>query len=86
MKSNVTVEELNAATLLLTGMPVSSLVQVVISGSSVTAISADEEGNLTAHRVPIGTPPPPAPEPEEPDADDVVEAEVLEESDEDDGT
>lgn len=70
MKSNVTVEELNAATLLLTGVPVTQLVEVHIAGSVVTAIVGDEEGNLRVDRVPIGNPVP----------------EVVEEVDEDDGS
>lgn len=56
MKSNVTVEELNAATILLTGISVNRLVEVHIAASAVTAISADEDGNLTAHRLLIGNP------------------------------
>lgn len=57
MKSNVTVEELNAATLLLSGVPVTQLAEVHIAGSVVTVITADEDGNLKAHRVPIGEAP-----------------------------
>lgn len=81
MKGNVTVEELNAATILLTGIPVSNLVEVHIAGSNVTAITADSEGNYIAHRVPIGTPPP-----VEPETEDIEDVEVIEETDEDDGT
>ena len=77
MKSNVTGEELNAAMILLTGVPVTQLVEVHIAGSAVTAISADGEGNLNAHRVMIGNPAPPTEEP-------VVT--VDEETDEDDGS
>ena len=91
MKSNVTVEELNAATILLTGIPVSNLVEVHIAGSNVTAISADSEGNFIAHRVPIGTPVADEDEAEtvewfEPMDKDTVDAEVIEETIEDDGT
>lgn len=85
MKSNVTVEELNAATILLTGVPVTQLVEVHIAGSTVTAISADGEGNLSAHRVMIGSPAPPTEEPGATEAEETPE-DSPEETDEDDGS
>lgn len=90
MKSNVTVEELNAATILLTGLSVGQLIEVHITNTGVSAISGDAEGKLTAHRIPIGNPTPvpetvPETEPM-PETVEEVNGEVLEESDEDDGT
>lgn len=85
MKSNVTVDELNAATILLTGIPVSQLVEVHIAGSVVTAVTADGEGNFNAHRVMIGNPAPPVEEPEVTEDEETPE-DSPEETDGDDGT
>lgn len=84
MKSNVTVEELNAATILLTGIPVTKLVEVHIAGSVVTAITADGEGNFNAYRVMIGNPTPYIEEPGVTEGVDTSE-DSPEETDGDDG-
>jgi hypothetical protein len=85
MKSNVTVEELNAAAILLTGISVNQLVEVHIAGSIVTAISADEDGNITAHRLLIGDPTTPPKEPTPTEGVDASE-DSHEETDGDDGS
>ena len=85
MKEYVSVEELNAATILLTGVPVTQLAEVHIAGSAVTAISADGEGNLNAHRVMIGNPAPPTEEPGDTEDEETPE-DSPEETDGDDGS
>lgn len=67
MKSNVTVEELNAATILLTGVPVTQLVEVHIAGAAITAVTSDGAGNLAVSRIAIGIAPEPSVEVEEDD-------------------
>lgn len=84
MKEYVSVEELNAATILLTGIPVSNLVEVHIARSIVTAISMDSEGELTTYRLRIGAPVADVDEAEsvewfEPAAKGIVDAEEAEE-------
>ena len=72
MKSHVTVEELNAATLLMTGLQVNHLVEIHVAGSIITAITMGEDGEYKTSRIPIGTPEAPQVEPEaiEVDEDD----------------
>lgn len=70
MKSHVTVEELNAATLLMTGLQVNRLIEIHVAGSIITAITMGEDGEYKVNRIPIGTPA--APE-AEPDATEVEE-------------
>lgn len=85
MKEYVSVEELNAATILLTGISVNQLAELHIAGSAVSAISADGEGNLKAHRIMIGKPAPPTEEPGDTEDEETPE-DSPGETDEDDGT
>lgn len=76
MKSGVSIEELNAAVVLLTGANVNQLVEVHITGGVVTVITAEQSG-LQVNRIPIVSPQ----EEVHPEA-----AEEAEEVDEGDGT
>lgn len=78
MKSHVTIEELNAALLLLTGQGVNSMAEVHIARGSVTVIT-HEDGELKAGLINIGEPPSPVPEPEpEPEIIDDDESDAEE--------
>lgn len=76
MKNGVTVEELNAAAVLLTGVTASQLVEVHISGGIVSAVVAGEE-RLEVLRLQVLS----GEEPVE-----VSEPEEVEEVEEDDGS
>ena len=71
MKNGVTIEELNAATVLLTGVPVNQLVEVHISGGTVSAVVTGED-KLEVLRLQVltGEEPDEVSEPEEVDEDD----------------
>ena len=50
MKKQVTREELNAATMLILGIPVHQLVEVHVTSSTVSGIAVAEDGDLVAVR------------------------------------
>lgn len=58
MKNYVSVEELNAAALLLTGTPVTRLAEIHVANSIVTVVTFDQDGALHVARLPIGEPQP----------------------------
>lgn len=71
MKNHVSIEELNAAALLLTGTPVSRLAEIHVANSVVTVVSFEQDGTLQVARLLIGEPQPEeTDEPEEAEAED----------------
>ena len=56
MKDEVTIEELNAATMLILGIPANQLVEVHVTSTSVSGIAVAEDGTLVAVRTLIATP------------------------------
>ena len=56
MKEQVTLEELNAATMLILGIPAHQLVEVHVTSSSVSGIAVTEDGALVAVRTLIAQP------------------------------
>lgn len=73
MKTKVTVPEIQAATMLLLGVPADALVELHINSVAVSGIAVGEDGNLVALRAAIVSG-----AEEEPESDDAVEAEIVE--------
>ena len=55
MKEIVTVEELNAATMLILGVSVDKLLEVHITSTAVSGVAVGDDGSLVALRVGIAT-------------------------------
>lgn len=71
MRNGVTLEELNAAAVLLTGLPATQLAEVHISGGIVTAIVVGEERlDVLRYQVMVNEEHNDVSEPEEVDEDD----------------
>lgn len=76
MKEQVTLEELNAATMLILGVPVHQLVEVHVTSTIVSGIAVGEDGALVALRAAIVAPA--APEEAEASVEEPVDAELVE--------
>lgn len=73
MKTKVTVPEIQAATMLLLGVPADALIELHINSTAVSGIAVGAEGELVALRAVIVTG-----NEEEPESEDAVEAEIVE--------
>lgn len=76
MKEQVTLEELNAATMLILGIPTHQLVEVHITSSTVSGIAVAEDGTLVAVRTLIAQSA--TTENSEADVEEPVDAELIE--------
>ena len=72
MKDEVTIEELNAATMLILGIPANQLVEVHVTSTNVSGIAVAEDGTLVAVRTLIATPAAPV------EYEEAVDAELVE--------
>ena len=75
MKDEVTIEELNAATMLILGIPANQLVEVHVTSTIVSGIAVAEDGTLVAVRTLIATPATPV---ENEEVEEPVDAELIE--------
>lgn len=81
MKSGVSIEELNAAAVLLTGANVNQLVEVHITSGTVTVITF-EDGELQVNRLPIVSPEVEQVEPQPEEEEEATESDEVDEGDE----